>query len=182
MTTTIYQFQTCHPIIHLNILLLLFSVSCCASNEKCLKKPFKQLLRFYTGLIMKHWLIEALLLVDSGSLLPPTCKWVTFRRTPSGSSGRWAVTVMGRNLAWINIPWSRAHLVSTQHPTTMYGSPQQRRSQFWEILDIGNILCVGQTDTLTDPTKISKTIAKLQFIEINSWKWEERKELFDWDQ
>lgn len=49
--------------------------------------------------IMKHWLIEALISVQpttsTSTPSPPVCKWVTFRRSPSGSGSRWAGAVMG---------------------------------------------------------------------------------------
>lgn len=70
-------------------------------------------------------------LVISGTLAPPLseCKWVTFRRASSGSSGRWAVTVMGWKLAWINIPWSGPYLFSTASNYAAWQSPAQKMGE-----------------------------------------------------
>lgn len=53
---------------------------------------------------------------------PPICKWVTFRRSPSGSGSRWAVAVMGLEVGlnkypmdW-NLPSQGGYMTAEKRP------------------------------------------------------------------
>lgn len=71
----------------------------------------------------------------------PICKWVTFRRAPSGSSGRWAVTVMGCRLAWINITGSGTYLGSS--------ATWHQKKKDWTSTNYNRLQYTGQRHVLS---------------------------------